>query len=65
MVYHVINYYSIIIINALSGYEKTWGNLKCIFFSEGSQSENVTFDMISTLGLSQDSKIIKRSTGHF
>lgn len=45
---HVIQYYSVIKINAPSNYEKTWENLTCVSLSEGSQSENVTYSMIST-----------------
>lgn len=37
-----MDYYSVLNINALSNYKKTWRNLKCILLSERSQFEKAT-----------------------
>lgn len=40
-----MKYYSLLQRNELSNHKETWKNLKCIFLSEISQSENATYSM--------------------
>lgn len=53
---HIMEYYSGIKRNELSSNGKTWGNLKCTLLSERSQSEIVTYYMISTIWHSEEGK---------
>lgn len=46
---HAMEYYSVIKRNELSSYKTTRGNLKHILLRERSQSEKVTYYMISTV----------------
>ena len=41
--------YSVLKINELSNYKKTWRNLKCILLSEKSQAEKAIYYMASTI----------------
>ena len=40
-----MKYYSVLKINELSSYEKTWRKLKCILQNERNQSEKATYCM--------------------
>ena len=44
-----MKYYSVVKINELSNHENPWSKLKCVLFSEISQSERVTYCMIPTI----------------
>ena len=43
-----MEYYSVMKINKLLGFKKTWRNLSCTFLSESSQSEKAMYSVIPT-----------------
>ena len=60
----IMEYYSVLKRNELSGHEKTWRNLERILLIEKSQSAKATYCMISTIshsGKGKTMEMIKRS----
>lgn len=46
---HTIEHYSVIKINDLSSYARSWTNLKCLLLSDKSQSEKSTHGIIPSI----------------
>ena len=56
---HTMEYYSVMKINKLLGFKKTWRNLSCTFLSESSQSEKAMYSVIPTKWHSGKGKTIE------
>lgn len=57
--YQTMDHYSALKSNELSGFEKIWRNLKCIFLSKISQYKKATYSLIPTK--SKTMQTLKRS----
>ena len=56
---HTMEYYSVMKINELLGFKKTWRNLSCTLLSESSQSEKAMYSVIPTKWHSGKGKTIE------